>query len=131
MIQKSRFDAEAWLLMQTAFERALNGRCCGLESIPAVMSAAQNMAFTDFMDFQIQRIAMVVNQIPGVGSQFAGDIVTEARWTVEMQRLVAAQLQPQQAVEPHKMIHMGVGNEDVRYFQDVTRAEGRQISQVE
>ena len=48
-----------------------------------------------------------------------------------MQRLAAAQKQPQQAVEADEMIHVGVADKDVADLQDVPRRQCRDLTQVE
>jgi hypothetical protein len=48
-----------------------------------------------------------------------------------MHPLFAAQGNPEQPVEPHEMIHMGMGNENVAQAQDLPRGKLPDIPQVE
>ena len=48
-----------------------------------------------------------------------------------MQCLVPAEKEAQHSIEADKMIDMGVGYEDVGYFQNIPRVEGLGIADVE
>ena len=60
-----------------------------------------------------------------------GDLVDEAGRTNEVKGGGPVQADPQQAIEARKMIHVGVGHENMGEAQELARGQRRQLAEIE
>jgi hypothetical protein len=65
------------------------------------------------MNYQIHRIGIVFDQIPGIGRDFIIQLIQKIRRTIQIHYLVSAQTDPEKMIEPDEMIHMGMGDKDM------------------
>src|SRR5215470_6939120 len=82
----------------------------------------------DFMHLDSK--AVVIDQIPGVSPQFAGNAINNSWRTKNMQCLLARQKQAQQAIKTDEMIDMTVRNEHVSHAQQFGRRKRFVLAQI-
>src|SRR3546814_7357956 len=73
----------------------------------------------------------LIHQIPAIGLKLVAHRCRKACRAYHADLFVTSDIDPQQLVEPDEMIHVHMGNEDVSYTQQVSRAERREIAQIE
>src|SRR3546814_10562041 len=81
------------------------------------------------IDDQVRGIA--IHQIPAIGLKLVAHRCRKACRTYHADLFVTSDIDPQQLVEPDEMIHVHMGNEDVSYTQQVSRAERCEIAEIE
>jgi len=64
------------------------------------------------------------HEVPRIGMEPVIDISDEARGTKEVYTVIPSQGETYEVVEADKVIHMGVGDESMRNFQDLARRQG-------
>ena len=96
--------------------RRLFARESGAAAKRRLASAAVEVDFA-YVQYQVDRIP--VHDVPGVGAQLVLDLIDEARAAQQGNPLLASEDDAQQLVEPGKVIHVGVGDEDVRDAQQL------------
>ncbi len=94
-------------------------------------AAGQGRCGVQFGDVQDEAVAIAFYQVPAVAGQLAGQVVEKPLGAKQMQILVPAQQDAQDAVEPAKVVHVGVGYENVADFQDVAGRQRGNVPQVE
>jgi hypothetical protein len=75
--------------------------------------------------------AVILDEVPGVGRKAMPDVLDEVGGPEQRERAWSAQADPQQSVETHEMIHVGMRHEDVTRPQDLARGQGGDVAQVE
>src|SRR5215813_10013507 len=82
----------------------------------------------DFM--RLDSKAVVIDQIPGVSSQFSGNAINNSWRTKNMQRLLARQKQAQQTIKTDEMIDMTVRDEHVSHAQQFGRRKRLVLAEI-
>ena len=129
--QNGCVHAERRFRQQRARERERQRVALRGEALRADERAAEQGPRPHLGHVQAQRAALPVDQVPGVGREFALDIAQEARRPEQGHVLLAAQQAPQQRVEADEVIHVGVRDERVGDLEQLARREGAEVPQVE
>ena len=85
----------------------------------------------DFGDLQGQVIRVIFYQVPCIGGQLIPHMVNERGGTEKAELFVSPKRDSQEVVEADKVIHVGMGDEDVADFEDFPRGKGVKIAHVE
>jgi hypothetical protein len=78
---------------------------------------------------EVERLG--IEKIPIIGFQFVLHLIEETGRTGQMQRRGTVQAEPQQAIEAGKMIHVGVGNENMTDAHELARRQRRHVAKIE
>jgi hypothetical protein len=84
-----------------------------------------------FSGFQNQATGIIVYQVPRVAGQFALYVFQKIPRSKDVECLVATNQESQQPVKTGKVIHVGVGHENMAYLKDFPRGEGGDVTQIE
>jgi len=85
----------------------------------------------DLGDIQDKAVFIVLNEIPRIPGQFALNISVNPGGTVNVDCFVPAETYTQQTIKSDKMVDMGMGYEDVGYFQNVAAVQGLDVPDIE
>ena len=78
-----------------------------------------------------EREGIARGQVPGIARELAANVVDQPRRPAERQLAIPRQRQPQQLIEPHEMVHVGVRDAHVREAQAVPRAQAVDAAEIE
>jgi hypothetical protein len=80
---------------------------------------------------QFEVDGVVLDQVPGERRELVFHLVDEPLRPVQRERSIPAEAGPQQAVETHEVVHVGVRHEHVAGAQQLARRDRRDVAQVE
>ena len=78
-----------------------------------------------------EREGIARGQVPGIARELAANVVDQPRRPAERQLAIPRQRQPQQLIEPHEMVHVGVRDAHVREPQAVAGAQAIDAAEIE
>jgi hypothetical protein len=80
---------------------------------------------------QIKTGRVILYQVPGIGGKAVFQVLDKPGGTETGDDLIPSQANPQEMVEPHKMVHVSMGNKKMRDSQNLSGLEARNLTQVE
>jgi len=85
----------------------------------------------DFGDLQREVVGVVFDQVPCIGGQLIPYMINERGGAEQRELFVSPKADSQEMVKADKVVHVGMGDEDVANFQDFPREEGMEIAHIE
>ena len=71
------------------------------------------------------------DQVPGIPGQLPFHVLKEIGWAKDAEGFVSAEQDPDEGVKSYKVVHVGVGDEDVANLQHFAMGKGMEITHIE
>jgi hypothetical protein len=132
VIEHDALDAKLLVLEQRSRRQRRREKLASLEGLAcAELADAANSIGVEFGPRQSEVERLRIEKIPIIGFQFVLHLIEETARTGQMQRRGTVQAEPQQAIEAGKMIHVGVGNENMTDAHELARGQRRHVAEIE
>src|SRR5262245_10904174 len=122
VIDEAAADAEGRFLMEHVIRQLERSAWFPLELLPARKAGALPSAVHPDLAYVDNELGLVaVHDVPGIRAQLVLDLRDEARPTEQQQARLAPEHHAQEVIEAGEVVHVGVGDENMREAHQLSR----------
>jgi len=131
VVQEDALDEQVVPVYKTARTLLLFLVVLSSKGAAALVPRRFSAGFAHLGDREPEPVRVIFNEIPGIGPELAFHVGHEAGRAEKGNVLVPAQADAQKMVETDEMIHVGVADETMAHFQELSRGKRGEVPHVE